>query len=66
MKCFFSNSQLFLCIVGLDMLGVFPMIVFMSEISLYLFILSLTGIRTSLYLVSENEVGSVPLYLSLI
>ena len=42
------------------------MIVFMSEISLYLFILSLTGIRTSLYLVSENEVGSVPLYLSLI
>ena len=39
------------------------MIVSVSEISLYLFMLSLTGIRTSLYLVSENEVGSVPLYL---
>ena len=48
----------------LDLIGVFPMIVFMIEISLYLFILSLTGTRTSLYLVSENEVGSVPLYLS--
>ena len=42
------------------------MVVFMSEISLYLFILSLIGIRMSLYLVSENEVGSVPVYLSLI